>query len=107
MKISKQVKRRTPFCGAVVILLLSMVGVGSVAHGQSFVAGVQPNRRPEGAPRIQTMEKSPQWHRSATAGVVRPVPPSLKFLDDQGAWYTPFNRPGMTGRFDIRKLHRN
>ncbi|OYX43944.1 MAG: hypothetical protein B7Z02_07110 [Rhodobacterales bacterium 32-67-9] len=27
----------------------------------------------------------------------------LKFLEDQGAWYTPFTRPGMTGPYKIRQ----
>ena len=29
------------------------------------------------------------------------------FLEDQGNWYTPFNHPGMTGRYDIRGWHRH
>jgi hypothetical protein len=27
-------------------------------------------------------------------GVVEPIPISLKFLNDQGAWYTPFDQAG-------------
>ncbi len=52
---------------------------------------------------IETLDGD--WYREALTGVERPYPYSLKFLEDQGAWYTPFNRPGMTGRYDIRHWH--
>ena len=91
----------------VILALLFVAGAVAPARAQSYVAGTQPDRRPEGAPRVQAFEKSPKWQKAATAGVARPIPPSLKFLDDQGAWFTPFTRPGMPGRYDIRKLHRN
>lgn len=42
----------------------------------------------------------------ATHGIEQPVPDHIKhFLKDQGAWYTPFSRPGMTGPYDIRGWH--
>jgi hypothetical protein len=88
------------------VLLLFSASSVVVANGQTVVAGLQPDRRPE-APRIQVFEKSPQWERRAMAGVVKPFPPSLKFVTDQGGWYTPIIRPGMPGRYDIRRLHRN
>ena len=76
------------------------------AHAQDvFVAGVHPERRPENAPTITTFDKTDAWYAQALAGVSEPVPPSLKFLDDQGAWFTPFTHPGMTGPYDIRHWH--
>lgn len=75
------------------------------AHAEGFIAGTTPDRRPEGAPKIEKFEKSPQWYEAATAGISKPLPPSLKFLENQGAWYTPFIRPGMTKPYDIRGLH--
>ena len=29
----------------------------------------------------------------------------LALLDRQGAWYTPFNLPGMPGYYDLRQWH--
>lgn len=86
-------------------LLVGAVLSGSAAaEPQEFVAGTAPDRRPEGAPRITTFEKSPAWTAAATAGVTEPIPASLKFLNDQGAWFTPFIHPGMGGPYDIRGL---
>jgi hypothetical protein len=38
-------------------------------------------------------------------GVSKPRPASLSWFADQGGWYTPFNRPGATGPYDIRGWH--
>lgn len=70
------------------------------------VSGVRPYQRPAGAPVITTMTKDAQWYRHALTGVDAPYPGSLQFLDDQGAWYTPFTHPGMTGPYDLRGWHR-
>ena len=80
---------------------------GLCAHAQTapYIAGVQPDQRPAGAPKIETHQKSADWLANATRGVEQPHPESLKFLADQGAWYTPFIRPGMLDRYDIRHWH--
>lgn len=70
------------------------------------VAGVKPFQRPEGAPVIQRFSKTSDWYAHALTGVSQPYPGSLHFLESQGAWYTPFNHPGMTGRYDIRGWHK-
>lgn len=69
------------------------------------IAGTQPDRRPDNAPVIQQFEKPGDWYGQTLQGIEQPYPYSLRFLEDQGAWYTPFNHPGMTGRYDIRGLH--
>jgi len=46
------------------------------------------------------------WWLAALHGVDKPVPASLAWLKDQGAWYTPFNHPGMPGSYDLRGWHR-
>lgn len=71
----------------------------------AFVAGSTPDRRPERAPHITAFEKTDAWYAMARAGISEPYPLSLKFLDDQGGWFTPFIHPGMTGHFDIRGWH--
>lgn len=69
------------------------------------VQGFTPHQRPEGAPFIDTVEKSAEWYSRALTGLQPPYPSSFRFLEDQGNWYTPFNRPGMTGPYDIRGWH--
>ncbi len=74
----------------------------------TFVAGEKPHERPADAPKIvDTGVKKPKaWYDVAVTGISKPYPYSLSFLDDQGNWYTPFNRPGMTGGYDIRNWHK-
>lgn len=88
----------------------AVMGLTSVAapriDAAPYVAGVQPDQRPAGAPTITAYDKSGKWQANATHGVTAPVPPHVtKFLADQGAWYTPFTRPGMPGPYDIRQWH--
>jgi hypothetical protein len=71
-----------------------------------FVAGLVPDRRPADAPAIKDPKHDDAWRSSALRGVVQPAPDSVtRFLGDQGAWYTPFSRPGMPGPYDIRGMH--
>ncbi|MDM8546425.1 hypothetical protein [Candidatus Venteria ishoeyi] len=75
------------------------------ALSYAFVAGSQPYQRPANAPRIQQYVRSPAWYQQALQGVSQPYPASLSFIQYQGAWYTPFTRPGMTGPYDLRGWH--
>ena len=81
-------------------------GAPPYAPDNPFVAGVKPNQRPEGAPVITAYEKGAAWYERALHGVSQPYPWSLRFLEDQGAWFTPFIHPGMTPPYDIRGWHR-
>ena len=95
-------------CRVFIRLLLCTIGALGWVVGLAAeypVAGVNPERRPENAPVISEVEHDGAWFRRALTGIDRPYPLSLKFLDDQGAWYTPFNHPGMTGPYDIRNWH--
>lgn len=85
---------------------LSFFGAAMAATDTPFVAGVQPDQRPANAPVITEVLKSQAWYAKALTGVSQPYPYSLRFLEDQGNWYTPFNRPGMTRYYDIRGWHR-
>ncbi len=71
-----------------------------------FIAGTAPNQRPAGAPVIKEMKKDKAWYDKAVTGISRPFPWSMKFLENQGNWHTPFTRPGMTGGYDIRGWHK-
>lgn len=73
--------------------------------GDYPIAGVNPDRRPDGAPVITDVVKDGQWYTQALTGVESPYPASLRFLEDQGNWFTPFSHPGMTGRYDLRHWH--
>lgn len=96
---------RTP---RVAILLWPILGclVADPAPGVAAeIAGLAPDRRPAGAPTITEVGHPPGWTEQALRGVSEPIPPGLGFLADQGAWYTPFDRPNATGLYDIRQLH--
>lgn len=77
----------------------------SAAAENFFVAGLKPSRRPAGAPTITTVSRNDDWRVRALKGVTQPVPASLGFLSSQGNWYTPFDRAGMTGPYDMRGWH--
>ena len=87
-------------------LLLSATVLTSTASAYP-IAGVNPSQRPEGAPVIKEFAKDADWYANALRGVTIPYPASLHFLENQGAWYTPFIHPGMTGPYDIRGWHKN
>ncbi len=79
------------------------LGAGCFA-GEVPVAGLQPDRRPEKAPTVKVFEATPQWRKQALRGIGAPAT-GMGFLEDQGAWYTPFLQPGMPGPYDLRGLH--
>ncbi len=83
-----------------------MAGMAGGAYAAFPIGGLTPDRRPEGAPVIASDTRSPAWITQALRGITEPYPQSLLFLMSQGNWYTPFDRPGMTGRYDIRGWHR-
>ncbi|MDQ2088933.1 hypothetical protein [Marimonas arenosa] len=70
-----------------------------------FVAGTQPSERPANAPVVENYDKGGAWYARALSGVSKPYPYSLRFLEDQGGWFNPFIKPGMTGPYDIRGWH--
>lgn len=69
------------------------------------IAGETPHMRPANAPTITSHQKDADWYCRALVGVEPPYSHSLRFLEDQGAWYSPFLVAGLTGRYDIRKRH--
>ncbi|MEG7524142.1 MAG: hypothetical protein M3H12_13740 [Chromatiales bacterium] len=89
-----------PVGAAMLLLMLSTVSADYP------IAGIEPSQRPSGAPVLEWVRHDKTWYEHALTGVQRPYPRSLYFLDNQGDWYTPFNRPGMRGPYDIRSWHR-
>ena len=92
-------------CKIVVSLLTLLTAFPAWAEGD-VVAGLQPDRRPEGAPRITAVVHPRAWYAHALTGIAPPYPHSLFFRDAQGDWYSPFVVPGMVGRYDVRGWHR-
>lgn len=91
--------------GAILLFASAASFAGDNPPADRFIAGSTPDRRPAGAPVIRTHGAGPEGRQAATRGVGEPIPLSLKFLDDQGAWYTPFDQPGMPGYYDLRQMH--
>mgnify|MGYP001237767044 CR=1 FL=1 len=82
----------------------SPVGAGSDTAPPEFVAGLDPSRRPAAVPTLTAAARPPGWRERAVYGIGEPTT-GLRFVDDQGGWYTPFMLPGMTDRYDLRGWH--
>ena len=86
------------------LLLASVFFLTPAMADTGFVAGLNPAVRPANAPVITAFEPGEAWKIQALQGIREPHS-GLGFLKDQGAWYTPFNRPNLSGRYDLRGLH--
>jgi nitrate/TMAO reductase-like tetraheme cytochrome c subunit len=71
------------------------------------IAGLAPYERPMGAPVIASVARTPEQAARLTYGVDQPLPAGLDFLKNQGHWYTPFSRSGMTSVYDLRGWHKS
>ena len=100
-------QKQSALRATVLCSLVYGAGVATPALADFPVAGVRPYQRPDGAPVVTDVDKGPGWYDQALTGVSKPYPHSLRFLEDQGNWYTPFNRPGMNAPYDIRGWHNN
>lgn len=98
-QLTCQIKRFAWIAG-----ILPLLGSGP-GLAEPPVAGTQPHARPAGAPQITSVTRDPAWFQRAMHGISQPHPQTLRWLDDQGNWYTPFNRPGMPPPYDIRGWH--
>lgn len=90
-----------------VLLMACLIPVAGAAESTTglHIAGTDPSQRPDGAPTITQTEKDAAWYQRSLRGVEAPYPYSLRFLEDQGNWFNPFRKPGMTGPYDIRGWH--
>lgn len=89
-------------CQALLLTALTGSALAQSPPGK-IIAGLTPAERPANAPRIAAV--LPPDKTQALHGVTEPTPPSLKFLEHQGAWFTPFTHPGMTPPYDLRGWH--
>ena len=95
------------FINGLLVAVVMTASLSPAVADDVFVAGVKPDERPSEAPRITELKHQRDWYVKALTGVAPPYPRSLFFLDAQGAWYTPFDRPGMPGPYDIRGWHKS
>ena len=90
------------FVGAV--LALNIAGARGAG---AFIAGVEPGKHRTDIPPITKVTHDAAWKKQALHGISQPVPQHVQnFLKDQGNWFSPFVRPGMHGRYDIRHWHK-
>lgn len=99
---------KTPPAERSCIRLLAAVLIGLVAtpsHSQPHPpAGLLPFERPAGAPVKVEVEGMGE---GGLKGVEGEVPGSVgAMVREQGEWYSPFSRAGMTGPYDLRGWHR-
>lgn len=106
----RTVNKPCPKCRLALSLLCAALASAAGAADEAApypVAGLTPWQRPAGAPVIQVHSLSTEAAEQALQGVSKPVPASVTaFMKDQGAWFNPFTRPGMTGPYDIRGWHK-
>jgi hypothetical protein len=100
-------KRGFPWLALATLMAAGAGGTAAAADYSYPIAGLTPYERPVGAPVITQFDKDGTWYTQALHGVDRPYPSSLGFLENQGAWHTPFNRPGAPPPYDIRGWYQN
>jgi hypothetical protein len=85
------------------LALALAIAAPAMAQASNFpMAGLTPSQRPAGAPVITKFTPPSNWDERMFHGISRPLPASLSWTEDQGAWYTPFNRPGGAPPYDLR-----
>ena len=96
---------RIPGVGVIGLVLAGLLALAGAASAQGYpIAGTAPDRRPDGAPKITEPARKATDQARYLFGVSQPVPTTLG-ARDQGAWYTPFDRPGMLHPYDPRGWH--
>lgn len=87
-------------------LCLTIASAGSRAGDVAYaVAERTRDARPPQAPTVREFSPTPAWREKALQGIVSRGTENVRFLNEQGAWYTPFAAPGMPGPYDLRDFH--
>ncbi|MCL1861352.1 MAG: hypothetical protein FWG52_07460 [Proteobacteria bacterium] len=83
-----------------------LVTAGSAAgQATGFVAGLHPDRRPDGAPQLAQATLTPEQLERALHGIDRPVPGNVESIVAAGRWWIPLRGPGMNPPYDLRNWH--
>jgi len=88
-------------CASVTLLLCAAGSAGAAG----FVAGLQPDRRPQGAPVIVEASFSPEQLAQFLRGIEPPPPGNVATIVATGQWFVPMRHPGATSPYDIRGWH--
>lgn len=93
------------FLALMQVAMLQMAATSVMAENIAYIAGTNPSQRPADAPVITQVQHDGAWYKAALKGVQEPYPQSLRFLENQGNWFTPFTHAGMNPPYDIRGWH--
>lgn len=77
----------------------------SLAQAPGFVAGLHPDRRPDGAPQVAQQPADPQALARSLRGIEGQPPGNVEAIAATGAWWVPLRGPGMTPPYDPRGWH--
>lgn len=82
-----------------------VIAGGAVAQTAGYVAGLHPDRRPDGAPRLEQVTLAPEQLERALHGIEGPAPGNVESIADTGKWWVPLRGPGMNPPYDLRGWH--
>ena len=85
--------------------LLLAAASGAAAQDAGFVAGLHPDRRPDGAPQATQAAQTPEQLAQALHGIDRPAPGNVESIAATGKWWVPLRGPGMNPPYDLRGWH--
>ena len=91
------------------IFALGLMACATSALSQTspYVAGLQPDRRPDEAPQITVDTRTPEQVEQALHGVEKPVPGNVELVAATGNWWVPLRQPGLNNPYDLRGWHGN
>jgi hypothetical protein len=87
-----------------ILCLLAAAG-GAAAQAPGYVAGLQPDRRPDGAPLVTSSELTPDQLSRALRGIEGQPPGNVETIAATGRWWVPLRGPGMMPPYDPRGWH--
>jgi hypothetical protein len=86
-------------------LVLVAAAAGASAQTDGYVAGLHPDRRPDGAPQVTEAARTPVQLERALRGIDRPVPGNVELIAATGNWWVPLRFSGMSAPYDPRGWH--
>lgn len=85
--------------------LATLFWVSAASAQSGFVAGLQPDRRPPGAPVKTEAPFTPEQMAQFLRGIEGPPPGNVASIAATGQWFVPLRHPGMTPPYDLRGWH--
>jgi len=79
----------------------------AAAPAAGFIAGLQPDQRPQGAPLKAERSIDDKLLERRMHGVSKPWPGNVEQIARNGEWWVPLRHAGMTPPYDIRGWHHN